>query len=256
MDAMRHGGQWQSCGQPGGRSRMLVRMSAERDELRSGVYAPADAARIARITPPRARRWVEGYKFLGRDGSEHFSPALVRCERRGGRLSLTFADLVELLFVRGFLDAGVAWKKVREVHTEASKEFKTSHPFTRRRFEHDGQTIIERAHTSREEMLVDRYTAQTLMRAVMLPLIQRLDYDGLLKQAQRYYPLGRDCPVVIDPRRSFGEATTPSRGVPTRVILAAKMAGSSPQRIAQWYSVSLPEVEAAINFEEQYRRAA
>lgn len=75
---------------------MLFRMSAASPSvLRRGLYTAAEVARIAGITSPRVRRWVEGYPFLARDGSERHSPALVPCERQGDRLYLGFADLVE-----------------------------------------------------------------------------------------------------------------------------------------------------------------
>jgi uncharacterized protein (DUF433 family) len=222
-------------------------------ELGRGVYAPREAADIVGITPPRVRRWVEGYTFLARDGSERHSPPLVPCQRRGDRLSVAFADLVELLFVHGFREAGVSWKKIRAVHTEARKEFETSHPFTLKRFEHDGRTIIERVRTTGGEHLVDRYTTQYLMTAVMHPLVRKLRYDELTNEARRYFPLGPDRAVVLDPRRSFGEGTTVRRGVPTRVLFGAVEAGESRAAVERWYRVDREEMDAAIDYERGLR---
>lgn len=139
------------------------------------------------------------------------------------------------------------------VHTEARQEFRTSHPFTLKRFEHDGRTIIERLRADGEERLVDRYTTQQLMRAVMLPLVRKLRYEDLTEEACRYYPLGPDRGVVLDPRRSFGEATTVRRGVPTRVLLDAIEAGESRPAVERWYRVDREELDAALEYERALR---
>jgi uncharacterized protein (DUF433 family) len=233
---------------------MLVRMGGSfPKEIGRGVYASAEAARIAVLEPRRVRRWLAGYKFRGRDGSERRSGPVFEREHRGRRLALAFTDLVELLFVKGFLDEGVPMRVVRAVHTDAAREFQTPHPFTRKRFEHDGRTIIERVRLEDEERLVDRYTTQHLMTAVMQPLVRKLDYQGLDQEARRYFPLGADRPVVLDPRRSFGEATIVGRGVPTRVLFAASGTGSSAATLARWYGLEVVEVEAALEYERALR---
>jgi uncharacterized protein (DUF433 family) len=232
----------------------VVHVTGSTRELGRGVYAAGEAARIARLTSSRVHRWLRGYTFKGRDGREHWSGPVFQREHAGESLALTFADLVELLFVKGFLDEGVPMHVVRTVHTEASREFETRHPFTQRRFEHDGRTIIERVRSENgEELLVDRYRAQHLLVAVMQPLVRKLAYDTVTLEARRYFPLGADRSVVIDPRRAFGEASIERRGVPTRVLFRASRSGESAAAIARWYGVELHELEAALQYERALR---
>ena len=96
---------------------------------------------------------------------------------------------------------------------------------------------------------------QFVERHVFDPLMKRFDYDALTEEAARYWPLGRDKPVMLDPGRSFGEAIVNS-GVPTRVLHAAHLSGDSKPRIARWYGVDVDEVTAAIVYEESLARAA
>jgi uncharacterized protein (DUF433 family) len=219
-----------------------------------GAYGRTEAARIVDIRAKRLRRWLDGERTL-RAGAAKFAvrPLIRDGEQPHARLSLSFMDLVETLFVKGFLDAGVPMKVVRVVHAEARHDFATPHPFAVKRFEHDGRTIIERVRNGTEDALVDRYTTNTLIKAVMLPRVRKLAYHDVTDEACRYFPLGANRPVVLDPRRSFGEPTTSRRGVPTRIIFGAYEAGESIEAIERWYNADREEVETAIEYEKAAR---
>jgi uncharacterized protein (DUF433 family) len=220
-----------------------------------GVYGHAEAARIVSLRPRRVHRWLAGYDWTATDGSTRRSGPMLETHHVA---RVSFAELVELLFVSGFVKAGVPTRIVRRVHEEAAEEFQTPYPFTLKRFEHDGRSIIERVHVDGVEYLIDRYRAQRLVEAVMLPLVRRLAYDKLTKEARRFYPMGVDRPIVLDPRRSFGEASTVSRAVPTRVLAAAVAGGQTEQGAARWYGVTVEEAAAAVEYERDLdeRKAA
>jgi uncharacterized protein (DUF433 family) len=88
--------------------------------------------------------------------------------------------------------------------------------------------------------------------------MKKIDYvsDAGNAEAVRYWPLGREMPVMVDPRYGFGEAVVAQSFVPTRVIYAAHRKGETTQRIAGWYGVERAEVRAAVEFEEMLRRPA
>ena len=112
----------------------------------AGAYGATEAARIIDIRTKRLRRWLDGERSTGADGRR---PLLRDRRQPDARLSLTFKDLVEALFVKGFLDAGLKMRVVHLVHEEARREFKTPHPFVAQRFAHDGRTIIESVRRDR-----------------------------------------------------------------------------------------------------------
>ena len=122
-----------------------------------GIYLPAQAARLAQLDDDRVRRWIRGYDFTGRRGEKRHSAPLFRRQHEGARLALTFLDLVEVLFVKAFLDHGVTLPTVRLVQREAAEEFGVQHPFCVKRFETDGETIVMRHRDDAGvERMVDR----------------------------------------------------------------------------------------------------
>jgi uncharacterized protein (DUF433 family) len=225
-------------------------------ELGRGAYATAEAGSIAQLEPRRVRRWLEGYDFKSRAGERRHSGPLIPRDGRGG--TLTFMDLVEILYVRGFLRFGVSMPKIKVVHREARDQFGTPHPFAVKRFETDGRSIFYRFMAVGAERLEDRHRQQMVNRVVFDPLMKKIDYvsDAGDAEAHRYWPLGRDTPVFVDPRYGFGEAVVARSFVPTRVIYQAHQRGATTQRIAGWYQVDAAEVRAAIDLEELLRRPA
>jgi hypothetical protein len=201
-----------------------------------GIYLPAQAARLAQLDDGRVRRWIRGYDLTGRDGAKRHSAPLFRRQHEGARLALTFLDLVEVLFVKAFLDQGVSIHTVRLVQREAAVEFGVRHPFCVKRFETDGETIVMRHRDDAGmERMADRKRKQWLFVEVFNPLLKTLDYAGIEQEAQRWWPMGKDMPIVLDPKRSFGQAIVSKANVPTATIYAAHRARESEEQIADWY---------------------
>ena len=223
-------------------------------ELGRGIYLPSQAARLVQLDDDRVRRWSRGYEYKGRGGEKRHSDPLFQRQHQGERLALTFLDLVEVLFVKGFLDHGVSIHTVRLVQREAAEEFQVQHPFCVKRFETDGETIVQRHRYAAGERMLDRKRKQWLFVDVFNPLLKTLDYAGIEQVAKCWWPMGKGSPIVLDPERSFGQAIVAKANVPTSTVYAARRAGEPEEQIADWYELTVDEVRAAIAFEESRKR--
>ena len=232
--------------------------STPRGALGVGIYPAGEAARLAQLEPQRLRRWVAGYSFRGRTGERRSSTPVFKNEARhdGQHLVLSFLDLIEARFVKVFLDHGVSLHTIRIVAQEAEVMFKTTHPFCVKKFETDGETILARLRDERAEggeRLLDLKRKHFVFPAVFNPLLKTLDY-GTDGDAVRWWPRGKETPVVLDPKRAFGAAIVERSCVPTRALFDAHTSGETPESIAKWFRVDLDEVRAAIAFEKSLRR--
>jgi uncharacterized protein (DUF433 family) len=228
-------------------------------ELDGGIYPLSEAARVTGLPPQRLKRWFKGYGYKlqtgERRGERRRSKPLVPHRHDGPRLALNFMDFVEALYVRHFLEAGMTMQRVRAIHEEAESEFKTVWPFARERFETEGRSIFRRFMAAGKPRLEDRYSSQLVEHQIFDPLMRHFDFDPS-HDAARYWPLGRDKPVFLDPRHSFGEAVVSESLVPTRVVFQATRGGESKPRVARWYGITMTELDAAIEYEESIRRHA
>jgi len=217
--------------------------------LGRGAYGVPEAARIAHLQPIRVRRWLSGYDFKSPRGEVRHSGPVFPREHDGAGVALTFMDLVEVLYVSAFLRAGVTMPTVRKVHNEAERAFRVRHPFAIKKFETDGKSIFHRFTVNGTEHVQDRKLYQLVIPQVFAVMVKRLDFDSLTEEALRYWPLGRRKHVTIEPSRAFGEAVV-GGGVPTRVIYkAVTRSGDSKERVARWYSITVADVDAAVEYE-------
>jgi uncharacterized protein (DUF433 family)/DNA-binding transcriptional MerR regulator len=229
-------------------------MSEHATTLSRGIYAPGDAARLAHLDIQRLRRLLAGYTFRAKGGARRRAPPVFPRDDASGA-ALTFDDLIEVLYVKGFRDHGVSMQHIRKVHDEARREFANNHPFATKQFETDGRRIFRRFVQLGKERVEDARLKQQVERVVFDPLMKTIDHDSITKDATTYWPLGRGTLVMLDPRYAFGEPVVSKSHVPTRVLHEAAR-NSSRQTVARWYKVSLEEVDAAVAYEESLDSAS
>jgi uncharacterized protein (DUF433 family) len=219
--------------------------------LERGVYTGREAAILTGLRTGRVTRWVRGYSFALAGGARRSSPPIFAADRStDGPLALSFLDLVEILFVKAFLDQGVSMPTIRRAATEGSKLFKVQHPFCLKRFETDGRDIFASiARDVGEDAILNLVSQQTTFPKVIRPLFKQIDYDVVTEMAAVWWPRGRNVPVVLDPTRAFGTPIVARRGVPTHVLAGPVEAGDPPELVAKWFEVPVRDVQAAVEFE-------
>jgi uncharacterized protein (DUF433 family) len=163
---------------------------------------------------------------------------------------LTFADLIEIRFLEAFHQKGVSTKALRIASQRAKELLGRHHPFSTQIFKSDGRTILaeitkETGDKTLLDILNDQYVFQTVIASY---LYAGLDFNEL-KEPARWWPLGKDRSVVIDPRRGFGAPIIARTGIPTKILSSAVNADQSVEFVAKWYGVEVQEVTDAVQFE-------
>ncbi|MFN7177858.1 MAG: hypothetical protein ACK4MX_13390, partial [Thermaurantiacus sp.] len=122
-----------------------------------GLYSVADAAQLLKAPPRTLRRWLDGYDYKRNDEIQHVAPLWKPdIPKIDDEIELSFRDLIELRFVRAFLDNGIGLKAVRNCLEYARQCIQTDRPFSSGRFRTDGRTIfLESLDASAEPKLLD-----------------------------------------------------------------------------------------------------
>jgi uncharacterized protein (DUF433 family) len=220
--------------------------------LNTGIYSLSEVAKLTGVSTGRIRRWLRGYDFRVRGRVRH-SNAVWHGQHKPveNRIALGFLDLIEIRFVEAFLSEGVSWKTMRLAHALAREELETEHPFCTNRFATDGRRILLKQGTaSGDQALIDIATNQQEFLRLVQPFLKQLEFadDNCLS---RWWPLGRDRSVVVDPVRNFGQPTVAKSGVPTDVLARSLAANNSVEIVAQWFEVQPDEVRDAVEFEQK-----
>ena len=171
------------------------------------------------------------------------------------QLELGFRDLIELRFVKAFLDAGVGLLAIRNCLAYARNLVDDERPFSTRRFRTDGRTIFlesfdEAAHAD----LLDLKRRQYVFAAVIERTLQGSRPRRRRGLCWRPYR-GKDS-IVLDPERAFGQPIAASSGVPVVALVDAVTAEGSIERVSRLFEVPVAVVRDAIGYHGQLHRAA
>jgi uncharacterized protein (DUF433 family) len=215
-----------------------------------GFYTVPEAARLLKIRPLSIRRWLGGYTNTQGEKTVKmpplWHPQLPAYEHH---IELGFRDLIELRFIKGFLDNGLTLVTVRNCIEYARECANDDRPFSTRRFQTDGRTIfLESLRESGEEELLDLKNRQYVIKKFIDRTFRDLDLSNDI--VSRWRPLEGKQSIVIDPERAFGQPITNTYGVPTIVLADAVKAEGSVARVTKLYDVSPAAVRDAVKFEK------
>lgn len=222
----------------------------------SGILPLVAAAVLLRETPETIRRWAFGYART-RPHRRVEQPPLIGGETPSVRRSreLTFLELVELIYVRALRHTGVGCPAIRAAGLAAGRFLGTPHPFATRPLYADPLRIFEAALGKREAAALDEIRAcGAEIEKRVRPYLGQLDFavDGI---ASRWWPMGRQGGVVVDPGIALGAPVVDGTGIRADTIARAvdelrEAFGSlAVQRVAEIFEIERDQVNVALSFE-------
>ena len=218
--------------------------------LNVGIYTVPEASKLTGVSKERIRRWLRGYRSSLR--KKNYSPLWKsQLPAIDSKVALGFLDLIEVKFVSAFLDKGVSWPMIHRVREKAAELYpEVSHPFCTKQFVTDGRQVFVDVHNATgDATLLEIATSQHVFAGITRPFLKQLEFKGgtIL---ERWWPLGTDRNVVVDPRKNFGQPTIVTEGVPTRVLAESVKANSSVEEVARWYEIKPQCVKEAVEYEQ------
>jgi len=221
----------------------------------TGLYSVREASRLSGVSSPKIRRWLFGYQSRRQGNVVQHSPVWQGQLSEEGLLGVGFLDLLEIRFVDAFQSYGVSLQSIRSASDFARKMFNSSHPFTLKKFQTDGQTIfaelLEQGAAEDDAALIDLVKRQLTFKQVIQPSLRGIVY-GETGEAQAWHP-NNSRSIILDPDRSFGKPIDERSGVPTEVIYSAYQTGEPVQMISRLYQIEPRAVKAAVEFETSLR---
>ncbi len=220
-----------------------------------GIYSVTEASRITHVPAQYIRRWLGGYRYFV-DGQKKrqaalWQPQLPTIE---DTLALDFRDLIEIQFVHRFRQEGLSLQTIRKTIDRATRLLVESYPLSSVKFKTDGRSILAQVIEAGEKQCVfDLATGQYLLEFVFDYLYEALEYSKF-DELVRWWPLGKDRRVVVDPKRSFGRPIV-QEGVATAILAGAFKAEGSVAAVANWYELPQESVNDALEFEAGLRAA-
>lgn len=224
--------------------------------LNAPLYTLTEASRLVRLTPPRTARWLRGYEYSykisrgadSRRGSK--GPVVQRAGHRNGTYA-SFLELVDLLLVKRLLDRGISLQKLRKALAEATLLTGQPH-FAHEKFFTMGTDLYLKAREFQGSIMKLLSGGQWAIHPIIEELAEKIEFDPATGLANRWFPRGRDYPVVVDPSVSFGRPSLAKRGIATTIIYDLYLGeGENLAAASEWMRIGKEEARVAVEFERQ-----
>ena len=219
-------------------------------EAERPTYTAAEAARYTGISAPSVARWRVGYQYPTTSGPKK-SPRITAGSTSG---LLSFNDLIEIAVVAAARKANVPMKAVRAAVATAAELYGVDRPLIEIKFKHNGREIFtEEKLAAGKRRFINLSGHGQVAWEHIAAVLEELDYRG--EQAYRWWPAGRDDPIVINPEVSFGRPYIVGKRVSTDAIASRFGAKETLEDIVDDLEVTKAEAEAALRFELSLRAA-
>lgn len=210
-------------------------------ELGKGIYSIPDAAAILDMPVSKVRRWVKKYwelEFL-QDVDQSYTWGESR------EKAFHFLTLIEIIAVDSFREIGVSFPKIKLAHELLTNLLDTPYPFAHAELMSDGKRIFYDVDTTLLEMDQKQQLSFTNLVA---PYCKKIDFQEKTQLAERFWPLGKDHEIVVDPHHSFGQPVIKGTNITVETIFSMLNAGESPEFVASIYDLNLNAVEDVMSF--------
>lgn len=208
------------------------------------MYSFSEAAHLAHVSVSTVRNWLLGY-FTERGEVKPLFNGNFEEEK-----ACSFLQLIEIVVAAKFRKAEhVKLSRVRDAYDNAKKFFRFEYPFASVELKGIGGHIVHVIRVPGISLQSLDVLEQFTLPGLVQETIEQIEYEGDL--ANRWYPIGKDIPIVVDPQISAGLPVIDGRGITVEAIYKRFKANQEIAYIEKDYKLEHGIVEKAIRFREQ-----
>lgn len=208
-----------------------------------GIFTIPDIGKIFGIPTHKVRRWVKDYwdERLSKDNQDLHSWT------DGKSRAVNFLTLIELYTYIQFMAVGVSTKKILRAHEELATLYESKFPFATNEILNslraDGKNIY--FETNGDIISLDGKRQFKL--AYILEFISKLDF-GSDDLATRFWPMGKENSIVIDPSHRFGQPTIEGTNLLAESLYKMYEGGDSKAFLCYVHGLDESQVDDVISF--------
>lgn len=209
-------------------------------QLGNGIYTVPDLALILQLPKAKVRRWLTDFydqRLAGSTGTYSWG------EGRGR--ATNFLMLIEFYVFYRLREQKLSAGKILEAHQHMSKELKTCYPFASYRLLVNRKNILYGIDDD-TWVRADK-TNQIVIHKMIEDFFQKIDFSEN-DLAKRFWPLGKDHDIVVDPHHQFGQPVIHGTNVAAATIYSMYESGETPSTIGILYDLTEQQVADAIAF--------
>jgi len=209
------------------------------------MYSFSEVAHLSHVSVGTVRNWLRGYTT-----EQGAVEPLFRTHPEEEK-ACSFLQLIEIVVAANFRKAEhLPFKTVRLAYDNARKIYELEYPFAHMRLKAIGGHIVHIMHVPEASLrAIDEPEQYTLPNLVQEIIEQQIEYE--LELANKWYPLGKSIPIVVDPQISGGLPVIQGRGVTIETIHKRFKTGQKIDFIADDFDITPVVIEDVIRYAEK-----
>ncbi len=222
---------------------MVVAEKKEIPKLGGGIYNSTDIADILKIDRRQSYYLLQSYLNDKFRKTTNFNYRLSEDDR----YSVNFLSLIELHIFQKFKEYEVSTHKIVKIHEFLSNELNTPYPFASTDFFKSGSNIYFK---NGDDWVITDKSLQIALRKIIESFGNKISFNNE-NLADKYYPLGKDRSIVIDPEYRFGQPILKNSFLPIDPLYETyKAENDDAELISHIYNIPKSEIEDIVEFKE------
>ena len=228
----------------------MIELFNNKTKIGIGSFTVKAISDILNIKYDRVHRWVNIY-WDGKLGKEYGQKYSWVTE---GKRAVSFHTFVEFYIMMLFSEAGVKPLQVINAHKELSIIHNTPFPFAKKEILKSIRTDGKLIYRDTNGNIITLDGSKQLNLDLIRIFYANLEFDNE-DLANRFYPLGKEKSILVDPKRKFGHPIFKNSNLFPEVLYQHYKAGDSIDYLAAVYQVTKNEVIDAIKYCERPKAA-
>lgn len=212
-------------------------------QIGTGIYTASEIAHILQLPYSKVHTWMVKY-WDGKLGKAFETQYSWKTENTR---AVSFHTLVEFYIMMQLSEAGVKPKEVLKAHNILANKFNTAFPFAKKSLLEGIKTDGKRIYLTMGEDTVTLDGSYQFNLNLIKAFFKNLDFDSE-EVASRFWPLGKEKSVVVDPMRKFGRAVLATHNIYPETLQSHVKAGDSIPYLALVFEISEQEIEDALAY--------
>lgn len=206
------------------------------------MYSFSEVAHLSNVSVSTVRNWLLGYTTEQGEIKPLF-------KRDTEEKACSFLQLIEIVVAAKFRKAErVPFKTVRHAYDNAQKIYKLEYPFASLELKAIGGHIVHIIHIPGVGLQAIDQPEQFTIPDLVQEAIAQLEYED--KLAKRWWPAGKEVPIVVDPLVSAGLPIVYGRGITVEAIHKRFVSKQKMDFIAKDFDLKRDIVEEVIRYAE------
>lgn len=209
--------------------------------LGKGLYTIPEVAIILHLPQAKVHRWLREY-YEGQLSKKYKTKYSWSVK---DHKMVNFLTMIEFYVFYKLREQQISTGKILTAHAHLAGFLDTPHPFASHQLLISGSDIL---YNQAEEIWVKANVTNQIVFTDMLEAFAiKIDFSET-NLAQRYWPMGRNHAVVVDPQHQFGQPVLRGTNINTATIFALYESGEKVSTIGELYELSDAEIWDAIAF--------